>query len=302
MDEEFFKSLLDNLSEGVYFVNRERQITYWNKASEQISGFSAEEVMGRYCGSNILRHINKEGLLLCKGLCPLAATIIDGEARETEVYLHHKAGHRVPVRIRTSPVRDASGAIIGAVEIFIDNSAKIDTQRRLKELEQMALLDELTQLPNRRYIEVNLRSRLEEIQRYGWPFGILFIDVDYFKRINDTYGHDIGDEVLRMLGRTFTLNARYFDVVGRWGGEEFVAILRNVNPAQLRIVADRLRVLANESRLTVCPTTVNVTLSIGATMAHPDDTVESIIKRADELMYQSKHSGRNCVTVEHEIT
>ncbi len=302
MDEQFFKSLLDNLSEGVYFVNRERQITYWNKASEQISGFTGEEVKGRFCWNNLLRHINNEGMLLCKSMCPLAATIVDGEVRESEVYLHHKAGHRVPVRIRTSPVRDANGAIIGAVEIFSDNSDRIDTQRRLKELEQLALLDELTQLPNRRYIEVNLRSRLEEMHRYGWSFGMLFIDVDHFKRINDTYGHDIGDEVLRMLGRTFTVNARYFDVVGRWGGEEFVAILCNVEQEQLRMVADRLRVLAAESRLTVWPTIVNVTLSIGATMARLDDTVESILKRADDLMYQSKTSGRNCVTVEDEIT
>lgn len=298
MDDQFFKSLLDSLSEGVYFVTRDRQITYWNKASEEISGYSSAEVVGRHCWNNILKHINHEGILLCKTMCPLAATVQDGETREAEVYLHHKAGHRVPVRVRTAPVRDASGAIIGAVEIFSDNSARIDTLRRLKELEKLALLDELTQLPNRRYIEVNLRSRLEEMQRYGWPFGILFIDVDHFKRINDMYGHDIGDEVLRMLGRTFTMNARYFDVVGRWGGEEFIAILCNVDADQLHMVAERLRLLAAESRLTVWPTIVHVTLSIGATMVRPDDTVETILKRADELMYQSKTSGRNCVTID----
>jgi diguanylate cyclase (GGDEF)-like protein/PAS domain S-box-containing protein len=297
LDDTFYKNVLDSLYDGVYFVDPQRRITYWNKGAEAISGFTAEEVVGRHCWDNILRHVDNNDNQLCFGLCPLAATIKDGDQREVEVYLHHKDGRRLPVIVRTAPVRDAEGNIIGAVEVFNDNSARLATAQRLKELEQLALLDPLTQLANRRYLEMSLSLRFDEMNRYGWSFGVLFIDADNFKRINDIYGHDIGDEVLRMIGNTFMNNARSSDSVGRWGGEEFVAIIRNVDEENLYVLAERFRLLIAESRLPVWPMTIRVTVSIGATLAQPDDSVETLLKRADRLLYQSKHAGRNRVSL-----
>ncbi len=297
LNDDFYKSLLDNLSDGIYFVDCQRKIIYWNKGAERISGFCADEVQGSYCWNNILKHINEQGLMLCHSICPLAATILDGQPREASVYLHHKDGHRVPVLVRTAPLYDVHRDIIGAIEIFSDNTLQSMITQRVSELEKLALFDPLTQLANRRYIEMNLHSRLEELRRYQWPFGILFLDIDHFKLINDTYGHAMGDEILRMVARTFTANMRISDIVGRWGGEEFVAIVRNIDYQNLYNFAERLRILVAESHLIEESAVIQVTISIGGTLACADDTVESLLQRADQLMYQSKTAGRNRVII-----
>ncbi len=298
--DDFYKKILDSLYDGVCFVDLQRRITYWNKGAEAIAGFTAEEIVGKHCWDNILRYVNNDDNELCSGRCLLAATIQDDDYREVEVYLHHKDGRRLPVVVRTIPVRDVDGNIIGAVEIFSNNSAKMAMAQRLKELEQLVLLDPLTQLANRRYLEMCLSRRFDEMQRYGWSFGVLFIDADHFKRINDIHGHDIGDEVLRMIGHIFMNNARSSDIVGRWGGEEFVSIIRNVDQETLFILAERFRLLIAEARLPIWPMTIRVTVSIGATLVQPDDSVETLLKRADRLLYQSKHAGRNRVSMHLE--
>lgn len=297
VDNEFYRNLLDNLYDGVYFVDTERKITFWNKSAERITGYESSELIGKHCSDNILNHIDDHGNSLCERGCPLLETIADGHQRETEAYLHHKDGHRVPVLIRTSPIRNPEGMIAGAIEIFSDNSSKVAFMHRIEELQKMAILDHLTGLTNRRYIEMSLDARLSEMQRYGWPFGILFIDIDNFKRINDVYGHDIGDEVLKMIAKTFMNNSRPFDTVGRWGGEEFIAIILNVSEDLLHSIAKRLRILVEQSSILAGSDIIRITISIGATLAQPDDTIDTLVKRADQLMYRSKIAGRNCVSI-----
>ena len=296
--EAHYKDLLDSLHEGVYFVDRGRRIGYWNKAAELITGYSAREVVGRRCMENILRHVDGGGRDLCDHGCPLAKTLKDGRTREAEIYCHHKAGHRVPISVRVSPIRDASGHIVGAVESFSDNSPKAEILARIQELEKLALLDPLTRIPNRRYVEMNLRGRLDEMRRYGRSFGVLSMDIDHFKRINDTQGHLAGDAVLKAVANTLVHNARPFDVVGRWGGEEFMGAIGNVAAGALLVAARRLRALVEHSHVPVGRDSIRVTISIGATLAKPDDTMETLLARADQLLYKSKAAGRNRATMD----
>ncbi len=293
MDDEFCRNLLDNLYDGIYFVDQEKRVTYWNSGAERITGYRSSEVVGKRCRDNILAHIDQRGIGLCGGGCPLEESIARGRTYETEAYLRHKDGHRVPVSIRTFPIRNSEGVTSGAIEIFSDNSSKAAFLHRIEELQKMTILDHLTGLANRRYIEMNLDARISEMLRYGWPFGVLFIDIDHFKAVNDLYGHDIGDEVLKMVAKTFINNSRPFDTVGRWGGEEFVAIILNVTEERLCAIADRLRILVEQSSLFVGDEAVGVTISIGATLALESDTTETLIKRADQLMYRAKLLGRN---------
>jgi diguanylate cyclase (GGDEF)-like protein/PAS domain S-box-containing protein len=296
-DKNFYKSILDNLYEGVYITDGSREIVYWNKEAERITGFRSDEVLGHHCFNNILMHVDEKGVNLCETGCPLASTIADGRMREAEVYLSHRQGHRIPVTVRVTPLRDSSGAIIGAVELFNDNSANVAALQRLEELEKLALIDPLTEVGNRRYSEDFLQDRLEELYRYGWQSGVIFIDIDHFKVVNDEFGHDVGDDVLRMVARTLVKTIRSFDFIGRWGGEEFVAVILNVTEKDVAAIAEKFRTLVKRSKLRVGDKIVRVAVSLGATLTRPNDTVESLMKRVDQLMYQSKSQGRNRVSV-----
>jgi diguanylate cyclase (GGDEF)-like protein/PAS domain S-box-containing protein len=298
VESEFYRSLLDNFYDGVYFVDRERRITYWNSAAERITGYTAEDTVGSFCYDELLQHVDLAGTRLCFGLCPVAATIADGVRREAEVFLHHKQGHRVPVLVRVAPLVDVDGEVIGAVEVFSDNSSKMAALQRVEDLEKTAYLDPLTGLANRALTEITIRARLEELARYEWPFSVLFVDVDQFKSINDNLGHPVGDAFLRAVGNTLRGAARAFDLVGRWGGDEFVVLLANTDLAKLAVVAERFRVLIQGSVVTTGDAEHVVTVSIGGAEAVDGDTVESVVARADAAMYRSKQGGRNRVTID----
>jgi len=296
-DSGLFQRVVENLHDGLYIVDRDRKISYWNRAAEKISGFSAEEVVGSSCADNILTHVDGEGKQLCLDGCPFSASFQDGEPRDAEVYMHHKDGHRVPVSVRVTALTDHDGNIIGGIELFTDISNNNANYLRIKELERLALIDPLTQLSNRRHMEKVIQIRIEEKRRLKVPFGIFFIDIDLFKDINDTYGHDVGDRVLKYIAKTFTVHSRPFDVYGRWGGEEFVGIIRNITVEDLEIFGNRLQMLIERSYISQQKRKLHVTVSIGATMVKDEDTVKSVIRRADSLMYESKTAGRNRLTL-----
>ena len=292
-----YKDLIENISDGLYLVDQNRHIIYWNRVAETITGYRADEVLGRRCRDNILIHVDKDGKNLCQGSCPIDGTMEDGRYRDANVYLHHKDGHRVPVWIRAAPLRDTEGNIVGGAELFTDLSAGNAITERIQELERLSFLDNLTQLANRRFVEMELDSRISELDRYGVPFGVIFMDIDHFKRVNDTYGHDVGDRVLKTVARTFLNTARPSDLMGRWGGEEFIGILRRVDTDGLQQAAERIRSLVENSHIREEEQMLKVTVSIGGALARKTDTSQSVVKRADDLLYRSKNSGRNCCTI-----
>ncbi len=297
LEKESYARIIENLHDGLYFVDKNRVILYWNKAAEQISGFLASEVVGKSCSDNIITHVDSEGNSLCNGMCPLAASISDGVSREAEVYMHHKDGHRIPVSVRVSTLTDEDGNVIGGIELFADISNQRTNELRVKELEKLALLDNLTQLANRNYIDREIKIKFEERKRFNLPFGVLFIDIDHFKKFNDQYGHVLGDDVLKFVANTFVANARPFDLYGRWGGEEFIGIIPNITDGDLENLGNRMRNLVKKSYIIHNNKKLQVTVSVGATIAMENDTLESLMKRVDKLLYQSKAAGRDCLTM-----
>ncbi|MBK8594796.1 MAG: GGDEF domain-containing protein [Holophagales bacterium] len=297
LPEGFTKELLDHLNDGVYFVDRERKITFWNRGAQSITGWAPRDVIGRSCPEAVLRHVDANGNELCRTGCPLSAAIAEGKPQRADVFLHHRAGHRVPVRVEVVPFRDAAGAVVGAVEVFTDQTERMEAIRRVEELTEIVFLDPLTGIGNRRYAEVVLEEKMAELTRYGFRFGVLFVDVDRFKEVNDTHGHDVGDAVLKTIATTLARSARSLDFVGRWGGEEFIVLLSNVTDFNLSLVADRTRRLVEHSELPMAAGPLRVTVSIGATLVRKGEAVADILKRADGLMYEAKSAGRNRVVV-----
>ncbi|MFC1498686.1 diguanylate cyclase [Verrucomicrobiota bacterium] len=294
-----YKRLLDHLSDGVYFIDPARKILYWNKGAERITGYSKTEVMGKHCWDNILVHVDEQGNSVCKGMCPVVKAIKDKAPYETELFLNHKKGHRIPVLVRTLPMFDAKKEAVGAVEIFTDNSQAKVISERLKQLEKLAVLDMLTGLANRHHAEKVLKDRIEESSRYEMTMGVLFIDIDNFKHINDAYGHDAGDQVLKMVAKNLLYNSRSFDLPARWGGDEFIVVSAHIEPGELRKIAERYKVLIGASELLLPDKaqTQRITVSVGATMLRSNEEYQSVLNRADKLMYASKNSGKNIVTI-----
>ncbi len=297
LHQQSFETILHSLYDGLYITDCERRITFWNSAAERITGYSAAEVIGKSCGDNILCHVDASGHNLCKNSCPLSQTILTNSCQQKEVFLHHKAGHSIPISVRVTPMYDSRGELVGAIELFRDLSNRQMTEQRIKQLEELTQLDHLTRLANRAHLEQELNSRMEEQLRTGQPFGILFIDIDHFKQINDRYGHAVGDDFLQMVANTLSANARPFDLFGRWGGEEFLGLIRNIDLEGLRELADRMRSLIAASYLDFSGQPLKVTVSIGATMSTLQDSIARLLKRADTLLYQSKNNGRNRVSV-----
>ncbi len=290
-----WRSLADEAFDGVYLLDTERRIIYWNQAAHEITGYASDEVVGSACRHNILMHVDEQGNRLCDGdRCPVGCSILDGGRRENRVFLRHKDGHRVPVLTRISPICDESGATVGAMEIFRPDTPSPDISR-LRELEDLALRDPLTGIGNRRYGEARIDSCLSDNDRYGWPFGVLFVDVDHFKRINDTLGHPGGDAVLRMGAQTLAGAVRANDSLARWGGEEFVVLPLHIDDWQLEKLAEKLRGLVASSGYVHDGKTVQVTVSIGCALVQEGDDRARIIDRADRAMYICKQRGRNRV-------
>jgi two-component system cell cycle response regulator len=171
---------------------------------------------------------------------------------------------------------------------------------RLEESVELAVMDPLTGLHNRRYMETHLQTLVAEAASSGRPISILVADIDYFKRINDTYGHDAGDAVLREFASRFRRNTRSIDLACRLGGEEFVIIMPDTDITRAHQVGERLRAcIADDSFQISAAKNVPVTASVGlATLERWDDTPETIIKRADNALYSAKREGRNRVVTE----
>lgn len=296
-DNDFHKTIVENLADGVYYVDSGREIQYWNRGAERITGYASAQVVGHRCFDNILDHVDAKGNSLCHTVCPLAATMRDGEPRELSIWLRHAAGHRKPVRVRTAPVRDGGGAIIGAVEVFSDDSAVLRAEQDADLARRDALTDDLTGLPNRRLFDAALAGRLENLARYGWRFGLLIVDIDNFKVVNDRHGHAVGDAVLVGVSETLRGAVRAGDALARWGGEEFVVLVESSDEAGLVDAAERLRALVAGSEVRLAGLSQKVHVSVGGALARAEDSGETLFARADAALYGAKKAGRNRIEI-----
>ena len=161
-----------------------------------------------------------------------------------------------------------------------------------KKIEALSVTDPLTQLFNRLKIEDVFKLEIERANRYQKPLSVIIVDIDYFKLVNDTYGHDIGDEVLKSISKILKENIRSTDTLGRWGGEEFIILVPETNKDQTTLLAEKIRISIEIYKFSKIK---NLTASFGVSSFTQDDTKESLIKKADNALYKAKEMGRNRV-------
>ncbi len=296
MDIAFYRNLIDNLYEGVYYVDAGGRITYWNRSAERITGYQAEEVIGRPCSDDILMHIDHSGVNLCEEGCPLARTMSDGQPREISAFLHHKEGFRLPVSIRAAPIRDDEEKIIGAAEIFTDDSPEGDILASRDILRRQALTDTLTEAGNRKAGVLLLEHRIMILERENISFGLIMFDVDRFSRLNEQFGPNTADRVLKMTSRTVGSILRSFDTLCRWEDDAFIVISPNVTREALLDIAERIRVFVENSWImSGSNVRIQVTVSVGCAMAGTGDDSVSLISRCRDAMMRHHLEGHNRV-------
>ena len=295
-----FKSLLDQTYDGVNFVDSKRRVLYWNKGAEAITGFAAGEMIGKSCyGDDGMCHIDGNGQRLCEQLCPLLSVIKDGQKIQKRVYLRNRQGKRVPVDAVSSPVYDEGHNLLGAVQIFRDASSYEQVERESEVIARLAITDPLTGLLNRRAIEIEFEVETKRSQRLQLPMSAIFGDIDYFKAVNDSYGHPIGDQVLKNVARLLQGGIRDYDRAGRYGGEEFIVLLPETKAEIATEIAERLRRSVEGWRL-IHEGKVwqfGITISFGVAEMQGAEGWERLVARADQALYRAKKSGRNLVMV-----
>ena len=295
MDSEtLYLSIINNLQDGVYFVDKQRKILFWNRAAERITGYKKEEMVGNFCHNNILNHVNKEGVLLCVSGCPLYASTIDGEQRKADVFLRHKNGHRVPVSVNIFPMYE-QGEIVGAIEIFTINAPRVYDEKNSGLDPSMA--DKLTGLPNRAKAESFIGYKLSEAQQFGTRFCTIRADIDDFRWFVANNGEKVGDEMIKNIAGTYKRYVKKSDLIARWTTEGFIGVFDIKQDYEASIIAEEIRILAAASEVfRGAGNALTVTTSVGVSIAQKEDNAASLTERAEVLVNKSKARGKNCVT------
>ncbi|MEX0701748.1 MAG: diguanylate cyclase [Planctomycetales bacterium] len=286
--------LLESLYDGFYLLDSDLRFVVWNRGAEELLSRPSQEMLGQVWTSRLLRYSDDHEQPLADHECPLNRVISEGRAISQNVRIQHADGRWIEVELQSVPLVDDCGRLQGVAEIFRDLHRTSRRPQEYRDLKIAATRDPLTGVANRGELETQLALMVSEHSRSGQqePFSVIFLDIDYFKSINDTYGHTVGDEVLVDLARLLQHETYSGELVGRYGGEEFVVLCPGTDLMQTIKRAERLRVAISRGHLGKVKG-LEVTSSFGVTQAEPGDSIESIIRRADKALYKAKELGRN---------
>ena len=301
-DNSLYKAILDSLFVGICIVDRRETILYWNTGASRLTGFCDGDVLGKEHGAQLIARKDLRGAPQPNGPWPLSETLADSVTRTEKLFLLHKAGHWVALQVIAQALQDETGEMIGVLETFYNIGPELTANAEVERLKQLSMKCPLLGIGNRRYGELMLHVKFEEARRVGLKLGLLYMDVDHFKQINDAHGHEAGDQVLRTLADTLAISMRAGDVLARWGGEEFVAILPDISQEQLEQFAERIRQRVAACTIPLGEHNLSVTISIGAIVAELGHSVEDALLLADSALYQCKAQGRNRVIMAEAAT
>ena len=283
------ETLLNAAGEGIFGIDTDGAITFWNPAAERILGYRAGEVLG-LDAHQTFHGWDPDGTPHPRHECPIlrAASLENKSTIRTESYFLHRNGTPIPVLLTATPVPGS-----GAVVVFTDIT---QIKAMQDELRLQAETDPLTGLANRRKFFTALRLVGKRVARKGDRSSVLMLDLDHFKAVNDRYGHAVGDAVLRSFAEILRDSLRSSDLAGRVGGEEFAVLLPHTDLAGAVLLAERIRhAVATYCRVPEHPE-LRMTVSIGVSELLPEDpTPEAALARADAALYAAKQAGRNRV-------
>ena len=247
----------------------------------KVSGYNKDELIGK--SHNIVRHPDTPDSVYKS----LWATITKGDAWSGELKNLAKDGTTYWVEAKIDPIKDDKNEVCGYISIRQNITDK-------KHIEAISITDSLTGLNNRLRLDTILKEEFNRIKRYPYDLSIIICDIDLFKSVNDNFGHLVGDQLLIAIAKLLTQNCREVDVVGRWGGEEFLIICRETKASDAMLVAEKLRAIIEDNNF---PGIGHKTGSFGVTSVLKNESVDVVLQRADTALYKAKNSGRNKVEI-----
>jgi diguanylate cyclase (GGDEF)-like protein/PAS domain S-box-containing protein len=295
--ENRLKDIIDFLPDTPFAVNLEGRVTTWNRAAEDYTGVKAEEILGRGDKEYSIPFYSLRRPMLVDVVLNPAEEVErlysnvrrDGRVVVGEGYIHGAKHGEAYVLTRAVPLVDSNGNVIGAIESIRDITELKHKEENLRELSEK---DPLTMIYNRRKLFDMLEVEVEKATRYCRPLSLLVLDLDYFKKVNDKYGHNIGDIVLKTTTQIVADVIRKVDIFARFGGEEFVIVCPETDIDGAISIANKIRTAVERHPY---PMVGNITISIGAAEFSEMDSVNTFIKKADDVLYAAKKGGRNRV-------
>lgn len=301
LNEALFKekaraeTTLQSIADAVITIGVGETVEYLNPAAETLTGWTLAEAGGRPI-SEVLRLIDEQTLESVAHLSGLAMGENCMRPPDKQIVLLQRDGSMVAIEDHAAPIPDSNGRVSGGVIVLRDVSAARSMAKRLT---LQATTDSLTGAFNRLKFDQELAAEMARSQRYKTPFAVVMCDIDNFKDVNDTYGHQAGDQVLVNLVRIISTHVRTTDVLARWGGEEFMILASDCDSEQAVRFGEKLRRLVEE---TVFETVGAVTCSFGVAQFRDGDTAETLTVRVDGALYAAKLAGRNQVCASRHRT
>lgn len=289
----FTQSLLDNMREGVMFLDTQCRITTWNFCLEQITGIGGS-VVGRRFTPGMLQLRDLQGNPIPDGTCPIQRWMAAREPMVDRFQITGRSGRETQVELNFHPVQTADGQLLGAVVLVIDTSVQIELQRQLNDLYAIAVLDPLTQVANRAEFERILDDYVRTHLAVGLKCSIIIADLDFFKQINDNFGHHVGDLALVAFAQQIKQFVRSHDFIARYGGEEFVILCANCDEGTAVQRAEEIRATLAGTKQAVLNGKC-MTASFGVSELMSSDDATSLFVRADHALLKAKETGRNRV-------
>jgi PAS domain S-box-containing protein len=280
LDQDTYRAVLDGIATGAYVVDLNRTILLWNRAAEQIAGFYRQEVVGRCCADNLLMHCDENGIGLCYVACPLSETMHDGKPREADVFLRHKDGERVPVRVWATPLHDAHGAIVGAIETFEEKTHLLEPEAGPRVRMVQAVADDVTGVAGRESLLAYLEAALGDRADDGLSFGVVSVRIANLESLSHARGARATDAMARVLAATLQKNLRPADRLGRWSRDCFLALLTHCPEEALPRVTATLQRHLSLASIHWWGDWVPIEVIVSAATARDGDTALSLAARS----------------------
>ena len=290
--------VLESMYDGFYLVDSDLRFRIWNSGMDRLLGQPASKMLDQNWTSRQVEFADKHGRPLLDQSQPLREAMQSGRAQTAQLQVRHVDSQWINVEVMSVPLIDHDGSLQGVAEIFRDLSQDRRRRREDKDLRKKATRDSLTGVFNRGELERVLESMLADFNHEAdpEPMSLIFLDVDHFKRINDTYLHLTGDQVLVSLAKLLQSETYSGELIGRFGGEEFIILCPSTDLKQAAAKAERLRVAISDATLSSV-NNLKVTASFGVTEFDQADTIDDIFRRADKALFTSKEKGRDRTTV-----